>query len=119
MIGVKVYPDTLKLYRDWEVDFFEIYIRPLDRENRPIDLQSQLLSHESIRDKVLGIHGGILYQNVNLMDEGLAEHTQASIQLTLDAADYFYNCQYIVFHPGNMIFNRNCSFKALIDNVSK
>jgi sugar phosphate isomerase/epimerase len=119
MIGIKVYPDTLHLYQNWDIDFFEIYIRPTDRDNKPLDLQSQLLVHEPIRDKVIGIHGGILHQNVNLMDESLAEHNQASIELTLEAAKYFYNCQYIVFHPGNIIFNKNCSFRYLIETVSQ
>lgn len=118
LIGLKVYPDTFTKYLNWDVDYFEVYIRPTDRFNKPIDLKSQLEIHKPIRERVLGIHGGILHHGVNLMDGDLYDYNMYSIKLTLDAADYFPNCKYIVFHAGNIIFNRNCSFKNLIDIVS-
>ena len=114
MIGLKVYADKLEPYIHWDVDYFEVYIRHIDYLGKPVDLQTQLNQLAKIKDKVWGIHGGILFQGVNFCDPAASDDNRKGLDIVFDALPHFKNCQYIVFHPGCFTNPLTCSLKELI-----
>ena len=117
MIGLKVYADKLTPYIHWNVDYFEVYIRHIDHMGCPIDLETQLKMLEPIKDKVKGIHGGILYQGVNFCDANAIDDNKKALDIVFESLDFFPNCKYIVFHPGCFTNPKSCSLSELISWV--
>mgnify|MGYP001182816311 FL=1 len=113
MIGVKVYADKLDDYIDWDVDYYEVYIRHIDHLGQPVTLEKQLEMLKPIKEKVMGIHGGILYQGVNFLDKDAYDENKKALDIVFKSLDFFVNCKYIVFHPGVFVNSTSCSFDEL------
>mgnify|MGYP001280441854 CR=1 FL=1 len=113
MIGIKVYADKLEQYINWDVDYFEVYIRHIDHLGRPVTLNEQLEMLKPIQHKVFGIHGGILYQGVNFLDKDAYDENKKALDVVFQSLDFFPNCKYIVFHPGVFVNSISCSFDEL------
>ncbi len=113
MIGIKVYADQLDQYVDWDVDYFEVYIRHIDHLGNPVTLKSQLELLKPIQDKVRGIHGGILYQGVNFLDRDAYDDNKRALDVVFESLTFFPNCSYIVFHPGVFVNSSSCSLGEL------
>ena len=76
-VGIKVYADKLAPYINWDVDYFEVYIRHIDHLGQKVTLNDQLEMLKPIQHKVKGIHGGILYQEVNFLNKDRSEDNSA------------------------------------------
>lgn len=113
MIGIKVYADKLADYVDWDVDYFEVYIRHIDHLGRPVTLKEQLEMLKPVQHKVFGIHGGILYQGCNFLDKDAYDDNKKALDVVFESLDFFSNCKYIVFHPGVFVNSLSCSFDEL------
>ena len=111
-IAVKTFPDLVTKHKDLPIDYFEISIRPTVF-GKQTSLESQLASFKDIKDSVIGIHGAIYREGVNLLDPKSESTNQKAFNYVKKAQDYFPNCQYALFHPGHIIPNSACSFETL------
>ena len=114
-IGIKVYADKLAPYINWDVDYFEVYIRHIDHLGQKVTLNDQLEMLKPIQHKVKGIHGGILYQGVNFLNKDRSEDNKKALDIVFESLDFFPNCAYIVFHPGVFENVTSCSFESLFN----
>ncbi|RAP29544.1 hypothetical protein DID76_03925 [Candidatus Marinamargulisbacteria bacterium SCGC AG-414-C22] len=113
MIGLKVYADQLAQYHDWDVDYFEVYIRHINHLGESVTLSEQLELLKPVQHRVMGIHGGILYQGVNFFDRDCYDDNKRALDIVFQAVDHFPNCRYMVFHPGMFVNPVSCSFSEL------
>lgn len=111
-IVLKTFPDLIPIHKSFPVDFYEVSVRPVV-QGSPMSLQDQLDSYQPIKEKVIGIHGAIYREGVNLLDPDAHKDNIEAFNYTLEASKYFTNFEYIVFHPGHMISNSRCSFETL------
>jgi sugar phosphate isomerase/epimerase len=102
-IGVRVFPDNVEEVSKLHVDYFEAAVR--------LDTDTDV--YDPIKERVAGIHGAILSQEVNFMNRLL--HNASAIEKALEAADKFPGCRYVVFHPGYVAEKQaeECSLKNL------
>ncbi len=113
-IALKTFPDLVDQHKDLPVDYFEVAIRPTIF-GKETSLDTQLEAYATIADKVIGIHGAIYREGVNLLDPNAKEMNQKAFHYVNEASRYFTNSNYNLFHPGNIIPNSNCSFNTLFN----
>jgi endonuclease IV len=111
-IVLKTFPDLVSIHKKFPVDFFEVSVRPVVQGVKT-SLEQQLDAFEPISHKVIGIHGAIYREGVNLLDPAENQANLKAFNYTLEASKVFKNFEYIVFHPGHMISNSGCSFDTL------
>jgi sugar phosphate isomerase/epimerase len=113
-IGTRAFEDNVQDVIKLDADLFEIAVRPEHSRNGELIPETNLKSYDILKDRIIGVHGGILYQGVNLMNRARNNVNEKAIELALKAADRF-NCKYIVFHPGYVERNKaeDCSLENL------
>ncbi len=115
-IGVKVFEDNMADMLKLDVDFYEITVRPEYTKDGQVVPETNINSFDKIKDKIVGIHGSILSQGVNLMNRARNKQNKKALEISLKAADKF-NAQYVVFHPEYFERGRmsDCSFENLFN----
>ena len=111
-ILLKTFPDLVSEHKKLPVDFFEVSVRPVV-QGKKTTLEEQFQAFEPIREKVIGIHGAIYREGVNLLDPAANQANLEAFNYAFEASKVFKNFEYIVFHPGHMISNSGCSFETL------
>ncbi|MBW2981457.1 sugar phosphate isomerase/epimerase [Candidatus Woesearchaeota archaeon] len=106
-IGIRVFPDNVEEVSKLNVDYFEAAVRPA----------TDLKVYDSIKDRIAGIHGAILTQEVNFMNRLYRSvYNPPAISKAMKAADEIPECKYVVFHPGYIAERaEECS----LDNLEK
>ena len=66
-IVLKTYPDLIQQHKLLAVDYFEVPIRPIIF-GKKASLDEQLTAFSGVKEKVIGIHGSIYRESVNLLD---------------------------------------------------
>lgn len=117
-IALKTFPDLVDQHKDLPVDYFEVAIRPTIF-GKKTSLESQCEAYKPIADKVIGIHGAIYREGVNLLDPDSLKTNKEAFDYTQKAANFFPNIDYILFHPGHIIPNTRCSFETIQQFISK
>ncbi len=112
-LGIRVFEDNVETVSVFDADYFEAAVRPEYNTTGQIIPETNLKAYERIKDKIRGIHGAFWSHGINFMDEALVEKNRHAIELVLNAADCFENCEYVNFHPGYLV-NENCSLETLI-----
>ncbi|MCK4550842.1 MAG: hypothetical protein KAT91_02720 [Candidatus Aenigmarchaeota archaeon] len=117
-IGVRAFEDNVIHISDLNVDYFEVAVRPEYNTIGQIIPETNLKAYERIKDKIRGIHGAFWSHGINFMDETLVEKNRHAIELALNAADCFENCEYVNFHPGYLV-NKKCGIENLYALMSE
>jgi len=115
-IGVRAFPDVVEEVSELDVDYFEAAVRgSYAGDGNSIIPATDITVYKSIRDKIRGVHGSILYQGVNFMNMLRNQLNDNAIGNAIAAADEF-SAEYIVFHPGYVekgLHGENCSLENL------
>ena len=85
-IALKTFPDLVDQHKDLPVDYFEVAIRPTIF-GKETSLDTQLEAYATIADKVIGIHGAIYREGVNLLDPNAKEMNQKADNEIIEIAN--------------------------------
>lgn len=117
-IVLKTYPDMIDQHKQLPVDYFEIPIRPIIF-GKAVSLAEQVEAFKPIKNKVIGIHGSIYREGVNLCASKSYDTNKQAFDYVEEAAKTFTSIHYQLFHAGHMIANEDCSFKYLFDFIGQ
>ncbi len=124
-IGIRAYDDNVEEASKLNSDYFEIAVRASYHKSGEVrhsypkseDMvkATNIRAFEKIRDKVIGIHGAIQEQGVNLMNRARNIINEKALGAVITANSKFDKCRYIVMHPGRVEkgYEEDCSFKYL------
>tara|TARA_B100001989_G_scaffold11710_1_gene7443 strand:+ start:517 stop:1296 length:780 start_codon:yes stop_codon:yes gene_type:complete len=118
IVVIKTYPDMVNQHKSLPVDYFEIPIRPIIF-GKPVSLEEQIEAFLPIKHKVIGIHGSIYREGVNLCDSGSFAINKQAFDYVEQASTVFDSIHYQLFHAGHMIANKDCSFKHIFNFIQQ
>ena len=111
-ILLKTFPDLIQYHKELPIDYFEVPVRPVVQGEK-MSFEEQMELFAPISEKIIGIHGAIYREGVNLCDPAAKQANLDAFNYVKRAGEVFKNSEYILFHPGHMISNSACSFETL------